>query len=131
MKTEELRIGNIVDLYGKIAKIQRADFSETEHGIAVKEGKPIPLTEEWLLKFGFEKDEDFGNWHLDDYEIYSIKNNSGFRSFICGVKDDIVYWYNDASDDYYSSTKKLPFVHNLQNLYFALTGKELEINKES
>jgi len=83
----------------------------------------IQLTEEWLLKFGFEKDNDFGNWHLSAYEIFS----SGNRDFVAATKEDFVYWYNHSSDDYYSSVIKINTVHQLQNLYFALTGQELEL----
>jgi hypothetical protein len=79
---------------------------------------PIPLTEEWLIKLGFGKDDtntyiheslpsgtgvyfESGNdWNFDDANI-------------CGDFDECIH-------------VKLPqYVHQLQNLYFALTGKEL------
>lgn len=66
---------------------------------------PIPLTEEWLLKFGFEKKRDF--FHLD-YESFCIfLDKKGYYTHInCG-------------------NLYIKHVHQLQNLYFALTGKEL------
>ena len=125
MKAEELRIGNTIKINGIVVNIDsRTLFDWNDR--RVKE--PIPLTTEWLLKFGFEKDEDFGNWHLNDYEIFSIRNDR-FRIFSAGVKEGSVHWYNGSSDDYYSSTKKIQYVHQLQNLYYALTGEELTIKK--
>ena len=52
MKANELRIGNYVNLFGLTATVQADDFNMTEHGIAIEQGKPILLTEEWLERFG-------------------------------------------------------------------------------
>jgi hypothetical protein len=65
--------------------------------------KPIPLTEEWLLKFGFD------GWDLGKYTL--IRTNGNF--FITGHKGPIA--------------QNIFFVHQLQNLYFALTNEELTI----
>ena len=68
--------------------------------------KPIPLTEEWLVKFGFENNsmnlDEEGFLHLD-------------ISFIGGVN----VYINDMEYPH------INHVHQLQNLYFALTGQEL------
>ena len=116
MKTNELRINNYVkDPYGNTIKLVSVEKDASML-------TPIPLTEEWLLKFGFVKDDNFGNWHLNHLEIYK-KDLS-----IIGIDDKgNIYWYFYAADDYYSWTQKLDYVHTLQNLYFALTNKELEI----
>jgi hypothetical protein len=50
---KELRIGNIVDSPLSENPIQMADVDFTS--AFLKLFTPIPLTEEWLLKFGFEK----------------------------------------------------------------------------
>ena len=127
MKANELRIGNIFrDKYTRmmIIVIGLTDNEITFSGEFDGEwqAEPIPLTEECLLRFGFEKDDKFGNWHLDHLEIYK-KDLS-----IIGIDDKgNIYWYFYAADDYYSWTQKLDYVHQLQNLYFALTGKELTI----
>lgn len=72
----------------------------------------IPLTEEWLLNFGFE-----------------LKNNN---SYFNEIKYGI--WYNKQKIEPYEigfycaiSDVKLDYVHELQNLYFSLTKKELEL----
>lgn len=122
IKANELRIGNLILRNGFLIE-EKEKFKETTvtHNditacyVDNTSFKPIPLTEEWLLKFGFEKDNDFGNWHLSAYEIFSSGNR------------DFVYWYNHSSDDYYSDVRKINTVHQLQNLYFALTGQELEL----
>ncbi len=77
---------------------------------------PIPLTEEWLLKFGFD---DFGNEFR-----FSVKSA---QYKICKQDD---WWFIGISPD---SKQTVYFawhiycVHQLQNLYFALTNTELTI----
>jgi len=75
--------------------------------------KPIPLTEEWLLRFGFELTET----NYDGGHHYWIWDFSGIL-LTTPYEDDSVVELGDA---------KFKYVHQLQNLYFALTGKELEI----
>ena len=115
MDVQEFRIGNKVDLYGSIATIETVDFSGI--GIAIKKGKPIPLTEEWLLKFGFEKESNksystgeeivYGVYKLDELTYNSIQKN---------------WWFNGVLSN------QPIYVHQLQNLYFALTNEELTLN---
>lgn len=124
IKANELRIGNWV--YGssgkKLIKIDYIKFdrigmrligegyagliSESyEETIAFS--KPIPLTEEILLKCGFEKESD----------AYTYKYFELSYDFYCAV--------NSCE---YTIGEKINSVHQLQNLYFALTGEELKIN---
>jgi hypothetical protein len=79
--------------------------------------EPIPLTEEWLLKFGFEKKNK--SFH---------KYSKGFchEGFYCGGK-----WHTiveGRKNNYFYKGAWMIYVHQLQNLYFALTGQELIIN---
>lgn len=69
--------------------------------------EPIQLTEEILLKFDFDKIEN--GTYLNKFYVTIV---SGY----------FVFWITDI----YSVAIK--YVHELQNLYFALTGEELEIN---
>lgn len=117
MKATELRIGNWVDQPNKgvtkVTSILNDLQIKTETGYVDKYCRPIPLTEEWLVKFGFE---------------YS--HRLGSRSFY-----NIVNLYIEISvpnsSVYYTSKQELicyiEYVHQLQNLYFALTGEELEL----
>ena len=72
------------------------------------EYKPIPLTEEWLLKFGFESDDEF----IFEKDIRICKTKQGYVYFDFSVMDPIC---------------DVKYVHQLQNLHFALTGEELEL----
>jgi hypothetical protein len=77
---------------------------------------PIPLTPEWLEKFGFKKEPDT--------DIYSIPTYS--HSDLIMRNESYEEWhfiYNDKR------LRVIKFVHQLQNLYFALTGEELTIKE--
>lgn len=116
MKATELRIGNYVELRGETTTIWKVS-KETIHAEPFDcpmcdEIKPIPLTEEWLLKFGFEK-------HLNYWMIPS-------KGFFIGVTlNNEIYPMFDTDNPI--PIKTLKYVHQLQNLYFALTGQELTI----
>lgn len=126
LKPEQLRLGNYI--YSEVTtvnvKVTTQVLKLIESEIKTKElsrYKPIPLTEEWLLKFGFER--KFFNKEETPRWI-----NKSFYMFIDAV------WYITFKRDGYVSfiafdcfLKDLRYVHQLQNLYFALTGKELEV----
>lgn len=138
MKANELRIGNLI--YGcyydenisddellSLCEVLAIDLTgNSEHEIYVdsKENiehfnnfKPIPITEEWLLKFGFEK-RDLFTFYKDKLCI-RIKNP--LDKFDPNGR---VYWNS------WTILEKQPeYVHQLQNLYFAITGEELTINQ--
>ena len=73
--------------------------------------EPIPITAEWLLRLGFEKCEDgqFGA----TYKHYVIKIWTLKSGGLCFCFDQWV--------------KNINYVHELQNLYFSLIGKELKL----
>ncbi len=53
MRSNELRIGNWVSKYGEMYQISSATIVSLER--SESDVEPIPLTEEWLDRFGFEK----------------------------------------------------------------------------
>jgi hypothetical protein len=96
---------------------------------------PIPLTEEWLLKFGFEKgklQKWFGNGH--DYQPVDVYTELyAFTMAPHEFEYHIKTWTHkgiaeDESCAVYCGDNLVvcEHVHQLQNLYFALTGEELE-----
>lgn len=114
MKAEELIIGKWYRnseedfLMTKEALRNILDFSDTNNDVY-----GIPLTEEWLVKFGFEKRED-------DFYKYPL-----CIDFIYSNLSVLIY---DGRNYFVDSHDKIKYVHQLQNLYFALTGEELSIN---
>ena len=96
MEEKELRIGNYVNIEDTILSI---DLQELYYNLSLM--TPIPLTEEWLLKFGFEK---------------AYETCYQYKDFI--LNDKFIMMDIDI-------TVQLKYVHQLQNLYFALTGEEL------
>lgn len=106
MKANELRIGNWYLSFG--VDLKQVE-SITKDKILI-DFHPIPLTEEWLLKFGFDS-------HKSSKELL-------FGSLICLERQmNELFIVNPFDKHQY----KIDYVHQLQNLYFALTGEELEI----
>ncbi len=112
MKATELRIGNWINDGDGDFTVSRKTLAHVE--TFPNKFKPIPLTEEWLVKLGFEKDE-MGYYYIDD-EIYSFvdREQKGFMLVIAYVEYKETY---------------IKHVHQLQNLYFALIGEELTIKE--
>ena len=139
IKSTELRIGNYISCESNpIAKVVSIDDSirvnkqcENEIDYQINQGwlkeiKPIPITEEWLARFGAKKDEKSGFSNT-----YRIEINEHIGIFINifekGYRGWIGYYELKPYDIpgipiYYD----VLYVHQLQNLYFALTNKELE-----
>ena len=115
MKAEELRIGNLFkDKHSrKIIKVIKLSESKiTFDGCFYGEwqAEPIPLTEEILLKCGFE--------FFDNERIF---NNFVIEDFHNGN------YYFTAGEGIKLHEKHIEYLHQLQNLYFSLTGEELNV----
>ena len=106
MKANELRIGNLIlDEDSNIMYRVDLNFFHdlSSGGFLMADLIPIPLTEEWLFKFGFEnKTKNF------------VLNNISIKQQTKGY--------------FFYLSMMIQHVHQLQNLYFALTGEELKIN---
>jgi hypothetical protein len=119
MKASELRIGNWVGMqFNSWCLYMDTQINDNDMIKIITEEydffEPIPLTEEWLLKFGFE--------YISDYESYIKKFNTEHHS------DGVIIRKNDFVLCDIDIRIQLKHVHQLQNLYFALTGDELKIN---
>ena len=114
MTVNELRIGNQLFQSGKIAIISNISTSIDDwdriNNKRLLDCKPIPLTEEFLLKFGFQK--FCSEWILSTKET----------SFIIEREDDRFYY---TGGEGCKLSRYFDKVHELQNLCFALTGTEL------
>lgn len=121
MKANELRIGNLfVDKYTKevisVIELTEDVITFTGEFTGIWQAEPIPLTEEWLLKFGGEKEY----YEPDSDEYYLIIRHDKFD--ITFEDENTIYLY--ISDE----TFPIKYVHRLQNIWFALTGEELIYN---
>jgi hypothetical protein len=75
----------------------------------------IPLTEEWLFRFGFIYKGIYYNFPLNDiFKLEQYKLNNA-------------YWLRHHSESL--DCVKIKYVHQLQNLYFALTNEELKLKQ--
>lgn len=132
IKPNELRIGNyIYNHFDNILIVSQIVENKGDYyihtnfinGLIAGNGhinnkNPIPLAEDWLLKFNFKK---FG-----EYEIY---NSNDYDFQIDKSPNDDEYWcfIGRENKEQRPYCVKIKYVHQLQNLYFALTGEELII----
>lgn len=108
-------IGNYYQSDKEIQQVEPWTFDCYKHdGL-----EPIPLTEEWLVKMGFEKriDRIIGN-------VYTYGINKRTDDFMLSIQQTDV---NKNDFFYRNSFHRINYLHQLQNLYFALTVEELTI----
>lgn len=129
---KELRIDNFVMCKNEICRINminRGDVVEvsTIDSDSIKECfveeilsdriYPIPLTEELLLKCGFIEIRSDSKGY-----IYNINGVNFIRCFF-----DTPSFFVETKEENQLFDKPIDFLHQLQNIYFDLTGKELEV----
>jgi hypothetical protein len=137
MNANELRIGNHIKLYHDeciVTTVGRwLHTTTTVDEVPIDVIQPIPLSEEWLIKFGFEPNGVYQSLRLP---IEKLRKH-GPRSFlVVDIKPTKEAWIDIISrdvHDQYTESQSVAFpcahVHQLQNLYFALTGEELPIKQ--
>lgn len=127
IKVNELRIGNSVLHEGKVLTVHA--LSENEIGVyenmfgsryyPEESYDPIFLTEDWILKLGFEPIPDKnGSLYKKDYRFVYFFNTDN---------PHIMFEYDQF--DINKSTRCVYSVHELMNLWYWLTGSELTLNK--
>jgi hypothetical protein len=128
LKVEELRIGNFINRLDRQTKITAT--ASDRHGlgyvstdidgaVTINQISPIVLTEEWLLRCPQIKRSNklSYNLHVYYFEILGVQIDIACKEGSDGI---IVDWNRNISS-------KIQYVHQLQNLFFTLTGNELEI----
>lgn len=123
MEANELRIGNLVyrvfSPYGqeKDRWIETIERTEKGNDLSLPSShiKPIPLTDEFLHNLGFRSSR---NWD----HIY-VNDNIDLKINVVNSRFEL--W------NVYGPVSIVKYVHQVQNLVFALTGSELTINHES
>mgnify|MGYP003648680787 CR=1 FL=1 len=116
MKSKELRIGNYVYHKHSIGIKLPGTLTSGKDIELCKEFEPIPLTKEWLIKFGFKKDGV-----LVDYAI--CLNNE--KIFGIDIKNERAHIYQLKPSIQGVNLCSINYVHELQNLYYTLTKTEL------
>ena len=124
MKAQDLKIGNWVQFRHTETPvlITLGDFVREYKEEHLEDYEPIPLTEEWLERFGFETECKWindcravkGDFYItldhDGATVIGYPTSVGMRNKWMFVQD-------------------IEYVHKLQNLYFALTGQELQTDE--
>ncbi len=119
IKANELRIGNILNYNTSKEEvlpivvdweiIQSYSQNEIEF---TSYFKPLELTPKWLKKFGFIQNNNA--WSKNGLSLFDYNFSQGELNLILNASS--------------CPAPDVKYVHQLQNLYFALTGKELEFN---
>lgn len=125
IQANELRFNNLLKLGEEYLPLVSFDADRTYDDLgcvvrvadkAVWLGKlsPIPLSEEILLKLGFELDNENGSLDLisDGLKIQLIDKLGKWLIYISGPFGMVM-------------PKQIYYLHQLQNLIFSLTGQEL------
>jgi hypothetical protein len=124
IKAIELRIGNWFNLYdnynsqvtgltntGSVWFVKGPNNKECAFSTSMI--KPIPLNEEWLLKFGFS----------------FVKLDNSYKTRFLRIRlltsGNVAHLTNEG----YLYQIKLDYVHQVQNLYFTLHGEELQLKE--
>lgn len=138
ISANELRIGNWFkngnNFYQSTGVLKLGSYykSITGHGdiFAYYEAlEPIPLTEKILLKCGFEKILTFNEWRRNkilkhEHFNFPLYEHEKINMYLYPFFGGNFLFYNGCT----MNVSHMPYLHQLQNLYYALTGKELEIN---
>lgn len=119
IKPEELRLGNLITYKSRADTNEMFDV-EVGDLYRILEGPegydPILLTSDWLVKMGYIKLNDLDHYYgIEISETARLVHNSKFNFTELEVMG------------FSSMLKQIKFVHQIQNLYHSLTGKELEI----
>ena len=138
METQELRIGNYIDTLNRSGSVHLPNnkpmilgsisfFKVELYEIYKPFGEqlvppktdvfdlaPIPITKEWLIKFGFKQYSKLSSFQKRGCKFH-IRKNKGFIAYLS--------IYSDSS----KILTRVHYIHQLQNLYYALTVKELTL----
>ena len=122
----ELRIGNYVLVDGNlqqvfainhtVALVAEEDYEQMASEHNLKNVQPIPLTEDILRQCGFVYHDYFKFWQLITTDTRSEMNISPDYEVIDFMRKPIL--------------EKLTSLHQLQNIYFLLKGRELQFDKK-
>ncbi|MDO6389030.1 hypothetical protein Q4E40_02740 [Pontibacter sp. BT731] len=134
LKDTELRLGNILqmeddpeervrvaDIYKGVVNVKPLHPNSFEHEYPLDYLQGVPITEEELTRMGFKK---------DNRTLWLVVNGGDYYIELDKVRGE---WYPDYCQcPEFSSVPEqrinlsaIQYMHQLQNLYYVLTGEEL------
>ena len=142
MKPSDLRIGNIIEfngLYLPIGELSNKGFDEwwvvglnddqiLTASFSHKGIRPVPLNKAWAEKFNMTIDKEWSMQKNKSVDLFGIGIGSSAHLYYSKIDgfyidgkfmDEPIYLHSDGH------------VHQLQNLYFALTGEDLILDTDS
>lgn len=138
MKAEELRIGNLImkddtvfAITGITPKYVSYEHSgELTFNFRLEDVQPILITAEWLGRFGFQENRLFSSMRRPLHQPQNGLN----KTWLIVSYDYLLGWLEvferDGHPESVQTFKfRIQFVHELQNLMFALTSSELLLNE--
>lgn len=130
----EIRIGDLVAYNAQMWYVRgieekqlKLERQNEQRIVSPTEVGPIPLSEDLLIKLGFEVSDT----EKDQTKPYREYNYHGIVISLFMLNEPIFLY---CADDTFKgcavtySRPPLKYLHQLQNLFFVLSGKELEIN---
>lgn len=117
LKANDLRVGNYVKGIGYniswlVEGIESEYIYSSKAWRLLSSFEGIPINKEWLIKVGFKKVSD---------RIYVKDYHYGYEF---GITNHFVI----KNGDHFIRYNHIQYAHQLENLYFALTGQELTYN---
>jgi len=126
IQINELRVGNIIQ-EGKVEQIDNSIDEVYYSGDGYYQSNyccnlnAILITEDWLLKFKFSCDWTKTYTKQIEKNTFELRFENTEKIMFLDV--------NINYEDTYLEFKHIKYVHQLQNLYFALTGSELQLSE--
>ena len=127
MKAKELRIGNLIQ-FGNICevvtihaggsiKVRHPYFGGKADDTGVTKVFPICITEEFLSRTGWVWNDQIKHYviHWGKNGTHLIKKSTGYDGYELQLAE--------------GRYRVFKYLHELQNLYFALTGEELKLKR--
>lgn len=129
LEPQDLRYGNLIEFDGKIFTVKEigryivtANRGKGDVDFTYNEINPVPLTEDWLLRAGFNKEYKKGYIGID-------AGNSDFvltEPFKMGEWQEFYTFQFEAGN--VPKFKSFKNLNELQNFFYCSYNEELEIN---
>jgi hypothetical protein len=125
MKANELRIGNwisVLDIQSIVIEIGESHAWLQGNAIPnrFEQLKPIPLTPEIMKMCKLNITDSLFDFDIKSFHFFAKKKDGGRVYFHYTGYNNSVHFNQICFHVYY--------LHDFQNLYFALTGEELQVN---